>query len=113
VIDMLTCHGWRVVRWRGTTADVLRPGGSSAPHSGSVNADGVLIVFSTSTPFEASTAGAARPYSPFGVYTVLEHEGNYRAAGKALHRRLSLPDPPCNVGGRRTLRVREVSNGRV
>jgi hypothetical protein len=94
VLDMLTHHGWRIVRQRGATVDVLRPGDSTAAYSGSVNADGVLIVFSTATPFAASAAGAARPYSPFAVYAVLEHGGDFRAACRVLYRRFSaLPRP--------------------
>lgn len=85
VLDLLGRHGWMVVGEAGDIVSVLRPGGDSThTSSGSVDDRGTLIVFSTSTVFEASASGDPRPYSPFDVFALLEHEGDYAAAARAL-----------------------------
>ncbi len=85
VVALLQDHGWRSVGNRGECVEVLRPGGPTSEQSGNVDPRGVLHVFSTSAyPFEASAHGAGKPYDPFAVYALLEHGGNFSAAGKAL-----------------------------
>ncbi len=76
VRELLLRHGWTMSR-AGENEHWCRPG-----KTGSTSAtlkDNVLYVFSTSTAFEAN-----RAYSPFAVYTILEHGGNYEAAARAL-----------------------------
>jgi hypothetical protein len=83
--DLLTTHGWRDVSPTGVRRKGLvyfqRPGKRGKQASATYGACGTfLYVFSSNAdPFEAGTA-----YSPFGAYALLEHAGDYRAAGKAL-----------------------------
>lgn len=72
--------GWAHVFDRGEVSYWRRPGkahGISAT-TNFANA-GLLIVFSSSTPFETG-----RGYGKFGAYAVLQHGGDYRAAALAL-----------------------------
>lgn len=79
--ELLEAHGWRS---RFTTAGGnehwTRPGKETGT-SATVNesGEGVLYVFSSSTPFDPDTA-----YDRFGAYAVLEHGGDHRAAATAL-----------------------------
>lgn len=79
VVVLLEKHCWTVVGQRGTCVDVRRPGNTEHAVSGNVNADGVLIVFSTATVFNAGA-----PYAPFDVLVALEYRGDYRAAARDL-----------------------------
>jgi hypothetical protein len=80
-LALLERHGWTVVRRDGDVVYLRRPGKEGPGISASLGyvAPGVLRVFSTSTPF-----GTDKAYSPFGVYAVLEHEGDFGAAARAL-----------------------------
>jgi hypothetical protein len=50
---------------------------------------GLLYVFSTNAaPFEADTA-----YSAFAAFAMLEHDGDYTAAARALAKRYGLASP--------------------
>jgi AAA domain-containing protein/bifunctional DNA primase/polymerase-like protein len=73
----LEAHGWVMVRG-GENEHWRRPGkdtGSSATLK-----DGVFYVFSSNAaPFEPS-----KGYSPFAVYTLLEHQGDFAHAASAL-----------------------------
>ncbi|WP_426566402.1 phage/plasmid primase, P4 family [Angustibacter sp. McL0619] len=80
--DILEPHGWKRTRhFGGTCYGWKRPGktdpGISAT-TGRNDADN-LYVFSSSTEFETEKA-----YSKFAVYTLLDHDGDYTAAAKAL-----------------------------
>ncbi len=75
--DVLRAHGWTLVRpgeneyWRRPG----KPAGTSATLK-----DRVFYVFSTNAaPFEAH-----KGYSPFAVYALLEHAGDFSAAASAL-----------------------------
>ncbi|MCL4198923.1 MAG: AAA family ATPase [Phycisphaerales bacterium] len=74
---ILIKHGWTLVV-SGENEHWCRPGkdrGTSATLK-----NGVLYVFSTNaTPFEAE-----KGYSPFAVYAILEHNGDFTAAASAL-----------------------------
>jgi len=74
---VLTDHGWTRVS-NGDNEHWCRPGklaGTSATLK-----DGVFYVFSTNAPpFEAH-----KGYSPFAVYALLEHHGDFNAAASAL-----------------------------
>ena len=80
---ILERHGWRKVRdaipgddnerWR-------RPGKGEKGHSATVNGDRLFYVWSSnSEPFRNGKA-----YNPFQVYAMLEHGGDFTAAGAAL-----------------------------
>ena len=77
VRDVLHRHGWRLDRG-GENEHWTRPGkggGTSATLK-----DRVFYVFSSNAaPFEPGT-----PYSPFAVYALLEHAGDFATAAKGL-----------------------------
>src|SRR5262249_26289805 len=79
--SLLQPHGWVPLRQRGDMTHWRRPGkaeriSARANYAGS----GLLYVFSTNAaPFEA-----ARAYTPFAAYALLDHGGNFAAAAQAL-----------------------------
>ncbi len=75
--DVLRSHGWTLVR-PGDNEYWRRPGKSAG--SSATLKDRVFYVFSTNAaPFEAHQG-----YSPFAVYALLEHAGDFSAAASAL-----------------------------
>ena len=80
-LDLLIAHGWCVVLQRGDTIYLRRPGktdgvsatyGHVAPH--------ILYVFSSNaSPFDPN-----RAYTPFAIFTLLQHGGDYSAAARAV-----------------------------
>lgn len=80
--DVLTPHGWRCVRRIGQESYWRRPG-KDRGQSATTNYHGsdLLYVFSSSTDFEAE-----RGYNRFSAYTILEHNGDWRAAASELRR---------------------------
>lgn len=81
---VLTAAGWQRTRVSGDTEYWRRPGKQSN-WSATLNAlsglPGYLYVFSSNAwPFEPG-----RAYSPFAVFALLEHEGDFRRASRALH----------------------------
>ncbi len=81
-LELLLDHGWQQVgRSTGGRITVRRPGKTTGGPSGTVTSDGQLFYcFSTNAePFESECA-----YSAFGVLTMLEHGGDFKAAAKAL-----------------------------
>lgn len=86
-LDLLLASGWTISRSSGASLYLCRPGkkrGVSATF-GHV-APGVLYVFSSNaSPFEEM-----RAYSPFAVYAVLEHSGDFKAATKVIAKRLGI-----------------------
>ena len=59
----------------------MRPGGTKAESSGNYNTNlGLFKCFSTSTVFESEKA-----YTPFAVYTLLEHDGDFSKAASTLY----------------------------
>lgn len=74
---LLERHGWTLVK--GGENEYWRRPGKSSGWSATLK-DRVFYVFSANAaPFESS-----RAYSPFSVYTLLEHGGDYQAAAYAL-----------------------------
>ena len=76
--------GWRRTRTQGEKDCWQRPGKPSSDSSISATSNfsgsGLFHVFSSNAyPFESETA-----YSPFSVYTILKHGGDFSAASKAL-----------------------------
>lgn len=81
-LEVLVKHGWRVLGRRGDTLTLQRPGKDGKGISATFNhaGSGYLYVFSTNAaPFESE-----RAYSPYAVYTFLEHGGDFAAASSAL-----------------------------
>jgi hypothetical protein len=83
VLPILERHGWRRVRQRGAESYWRRPG-KRLGHSATYNYGNTrcFYVFTTNAPpFEPE-----RAYSPFAVFALLEHGGDYRAAARRLRR---------------------------
>lgn len=77
VAAILTKHGWRLLH-DGNNQQWCRPG-KSAGCSATLK-EGVFYVFSSNAaPFEPN-----KPYSPFAVYALLEHGGDFSAATRQL-----------------------------
>jgi Bifunctional DNA primase/polymerase, N-terminal len=83
-VEVLGRHGWTCpdpnpdadgARWRHPAA--------SNPKSATIRY-GLLFVYSASTPFQPTEAGAPHGYSKFRAYAVLEHGGDLRSAAQAL-----------------------------
>jgi len=84
VATVLERHGWRFVRQMQSESYWRKPGKRRRGHSATLNYrdSGYFYVFSTSAPpFEPE-----RGYSPFSVYALLEHGGDFKAAAQALQR---------------------------
>jgi hypothetical protein len=81
VLALLEEHGWNVVYTSRDGVVCLRRPGKDRGTSATFGIGGTryLYVFSTSTVFEAE-----RAYSPFAVYAILEHGGDFTAAAQAL-----------------------------
>ena len=78
--DLLQPYGWKAVIQRGGETFWCRPGKDRGISATTNYEDSdLLYVFSTSTIFESH-----RSYDRFGAYAVLEHGGDFRAAGSAL-----------------------------
>lgn len=78
--DILIPLGWTLVHTIGRTRTWRRPGKNDGISATTGRNDGDnLYVFTTSTEFESE-----KPYSKFGAYTLLEHNGDWKAAAKAL-----------------------------
>ena len=80
--ELLTRHGWMFIFTHKGVSYWKRPGKTERGWSATTNYGGsnCLYVFSTNCwPFEDQAA-----YSLFGAYTLLEHDGDFRAAAKAL-----------------------------
>jgi hypothetical protein len=81
--DILQPHGWVYLGSDSHGESWDRPGrtGGRTPRHAALSREyGPLTVFTTSTKLKART-----PYSKFDAYAVLNHEGNRRAAARALH----------------------------
>jgi hypothetical protein len=81
--ELLTADGWQLSYTRGENDYLVRPGkrkrdGISAGYN---NSKRLVYIFSTSTQFDAD-----RAYNAFQVYTVLNHNGDYKEAARALYR---------------------------
>jgi hypothetical protein len=86
-VDLLITYGWTSTGYiNSTTVKLLRPGKSdSREHSAYYHTDtNKLVVFSTSTPFDTEVGGRIPAYTPFAIYAVYEHNGDYHRAILAL-----------------------------
>lgn len=81
-LELLNGIGWSVVKEDSRRIYVKRSGDSTAMHSGNILKDRELFkAFSSSTEFEPEKA-----YSPFGMYAVIYHGGDFSSAAKQLYR---------------------------
>jgi putative DNA primase/helicase len=82
--EILEPHGWTLMHRIGSGYGWRRPGKTdrSIAATTGTSSDGAdrLYVFSSSTEFEVE-----RPYNKFHAYAVLNHGGDFTAAGKALY----------------------------
>lgn len=82
-LALLQQHGWRVAFTKEATSYLTRPGktrGVSATWN--YNGSNKLMIFSTSAvPF-----ADGRAYQPFAIYAILEHDGSFKQAAKALRK---------------------------
>ncbi len=80
IIGLLQKHGWKVVRERGEKVIMLRPGNTDSKSSGDFHrGKNLFSVFTTSSQFEPM-----KGYKPAAVYAFLEHNGDFKAAARAL-----------------------------
>jgi hypothetical protein len=79
--EVLVPHGWQLVRIIDGKGSWRRPGKIDPGISATTNYSGsnLLYVFSTSTAFEP-----LRGYNKFQAYTLLNHNGDFSAAARAL-----------------------------
>lgn len=81
VIALLEKHGWKAVKNQGQKTLLLRPGQTSASHSGNYDHNKKWFsVFTTSSEFEPTTA-----YQPYAVYAVLECQKDFKKAAEKLY----------------------------
>lgn len=81
VVALLEQHGWKAVKNKGNKTLLLRPGQSTATHSGNYDFDKKWFsVFTTSTEFDPQKA-----YQPYAVYAVLECNKDFTVAAKKLY----------------------------
>jgi putative DNA primase/helicase len=88
VLDLLLRHGWKEKGARGPMLLLQRPGKEGRGHSATWNHNGsrLFSVFSSNAyPFEIPAAEDEGHFSPFAVYAILEHHGDYEAAAKSLY----------------------------
>jgi hypothetical protein len=77
---VLAKHGWDMVHRRSDVTQWRRPGKSESISATLNHIPGIFYNFSSSAaPFEPR-----RGYTPFAVYTLLVHNGNFRAAARDL-----------------------------
>lgn len=91
--ESLLRHGWRLVagdgvqdrsRWRHPTA--------TSAYSATIR-HRCLFVYSPNTPFEVTEPGQPRGYTPFAAFTLLDHDGDGEAAGRAARELKDGPRP--------------------
>jgi hypothetical protein len=80
VAGLLSSHGWTQVNENAERIFFKRPGNTDSKSSGDFHKEKRLFkVFTTSSQFDVG-----KGYSPFGIYTLLEHHNNPSKAAKAL-----------------------------
>ena len=80
IVRLLSSHGWTKVNENSERIFFKRPGATESKTSGDYHKEkGLFKVFTTSSQFDVG-----KGYSPFGIYTLLEHNNNPSKAAKAL-----------------------------
>ena len=90
-LEVLREAGWKTLYQHGATIGLQRPGKAERSASATFNhgGHGYLYCFSTNAqPFEAE-----RGYSPFAIYALLKHDGEFGDAAGALGNK-GFGDPP-------------------
>ena len=107
--EILEPHGWREHHTSGGRGFWVRPGKeeregwSATTGSKSANGNELFCVFSTNAhPFQVPTGKPCGCYGKFGAYALLNHDGDFAAAAKALYAegygdRVKAADRGCNV----------------
>lgn len=92
--DILTPAGWTFLFQSGRTRYWRRPGKSLGMSATTGNAEDRdrLFVFTSSTEFEQET-----PYTKFGAYALLNHNGDHSAAASALRKDGHGTEPKVHV----------------
>ena len=79
-VDVLTAHGWQIVRQTATQTHLRRPGAKTTNSDATYYTDnGKVKIFSTSA--DLPTEGE---HSAFALFAHLEHGGDWKAAARAL-----------------------------
>lgn len=79
VITLLEKHGWRVTKTDADKSYLIRPGATTSTHSAVLFNDSRIFY-----PHTTSTTFQNKGYNPFGVYTHLECNGDYKKAVRQL-----------------------------
>jgi len=79
IAPILEAHGWQRIGESGGNQLWRRPGKTTGNHSATFDGRTFYVFSSAAPPFEANTG-----YSPFAVYTMLAHGGDYAAASASL-----------------------------
>lgn len=82
IAALIRTHGWVQVHTSAETSYWRHPNKTSDGWSATLGKCGPNVFYNFST--NAYPFAAERAYSPFAVYTLLEHAGDFRAAAKAL-----------------------------
>lgn len=81
IVQLLTDHGWKFVKNKGSKIHFQRPGQTSAETSGNFDtSSGWFSVFTTSTEFEPNHG-----YKPYAVFATLECNKDFSAASRRLY----------------------------
>ena len=92
ITPILTQHGW-TLKSEGDQQEWWRPGRTSEQKSATYNGTTFYVFSSNAAPFEV------KGYSRFGVYTQLEHNGNYASATEALKAQGYGPKDDVDISG--------------
>jgi hypothetical protein len=79
VVALLEKHSWTQVRENGAFQHWRRPGKTSGQSASLIDGKIFYVFSQNALPFEAG-----KVYSPYAVYAVLEHAGDYSAAARQL-----------------------------
>lgn len=79
IAPILDAHGWQRIGESGGNQLWRRPGKTTGNHSATFDGRTFYVFSSAAAPFEANQG-----YSPFAVYTMLAHGGDYAAASASL-----------------------------
>jgi len=89
VKSLLEIHGWKHIHSANGNEYFRRPGKATGSWSASLKERVFYVFSSNAAPFEHNQA-----YSPFSVYALLEHQGNFADAAKTLSQNGYGTPPP-------------------
>ncbi len=79
LVALLEAHGWQRVGGNGDNQHWRRPGKTTGRNSATFDGRTFYVFSSNASPFEPNQG-----YSPFAVFALLEHSGDFTAAAAAL-----------------------------